>query len=377
MFRYVLKRTLLALVTMIILVTVVYLLVASFSKNPFSGGDPENAAELAEKAGLNDPILVRFGRYIGDVFSGTFGKIYVPQGGESTSIPAFFFIPLKWTLLITVPALIFSSLIGGSLGILAGYKRGTWIEAVVNVFVVTFIGLPSFVIAPIMILIAVNSNGLILFDFKLPEDVGLLLSLKSLMLPILTVTLASLAAYTILMRNQITTILTSNQVLIAKGKGLSSVDIFFKHILRNISIPIISFMLPSFVVLLAGNVVIEQFFNVPGSSSVIIHAFPNGEINIIMFSIIFYASISLMIQILLDFLYIVIDPRIMFVERGKINYINNIINRVKVHKNYKLAMKNKKNGILPEEVSYDTATVDIESLVGLKNYTSEVDEDEE
>jgi oligopeptide transport system permease protein len=228
-----------------------------------------------------------------------------------------------------------------------------------------------------MILIAVNSNGLILFDFKLPEDVGLLLSLKSLMLPILTVTLASLAAYTILMRNQITTILTSNQVLIAKGKGLSSVDIFFKHILRNISIPIISFMLPSFVVLLAGNVVIEQFFNVPGSSSVIIHAFPNGEINIIMFSIIFYASISLMIQILLDFLYIVIDPRIMFVERGKINYINNIINRVKVHKNYKLAMKNKKNGILPEEVSYDTATVDIESLVGLKNYTSEVDEDEE
>lgn len=338
MIRYIIKRVLLAIITLIILVTLVYLLTASFSKNPFAGGDPENAAELAQQAGLNDPILIRFGRYIQDVFNGTFGKIYVPQGGESTSIPTFFFAPLRYTLLITVPALIFSSVIGISLGILAGYKRGTWVEAIINVFVVTFIGLPSFVIAPIMILIAVNSNGLILFDFKLPEDVGWLLSLKSLMLPILTVTLASLAAYTILVRNQLVSILTSNQVLIAKGKGLSTVDIFFKHIFRNISIPIISFMLPSFVILLAGNVVIEQFFNVPGSSSVIIQAFPNGEINIIMFSIIFYASISLLIQIILDISYIFIDPRIMFIEKGKINYLNNLLNRIKVHKNYKEAM---------------------------------------
>ncbi len=376
MFRYVLKRVALAILTMIILITLVYLLVASFSKNPFSGGDPENAAELAQKAGLNDPVLIRFGRYIGDIFNGSFGKIYVPQGGESVSIPTFFFVPLKWTLLITVPALVFSSIIGTGLGVLAGYKRGTWIEAVVNIFVVTFIGLPSFVIAPIMILIAVNSNGLILFDFKLPEDVGWLLSLKSLMLPILTVTLASLAAYTILVRNQLISILTSNQVLIAKGKGLSSIDIFFKHILRNISIPIISFMLPSFVVLLAGNVVIEQFFNVPGSSSVIIQAFPNGEINIIMFSIMFYASISLAIQILLDFLYIVIDPRIMFIEKDKINYVNDLINRLKVYKNYKLAMKNKKNGILVDKSYYDTATLDVESFVEATNYTKEVEEDE-
>ena len=376
MFRYILKRALLAFLTMIILITIVYILTGSFSKNPFSGGDPENAAELAEKAGLNDPVLVRFGRYISDIFHGSFGKIYVPQGGESTSIPAFFFLPLKWTLLITVPALVFSSIIGTSLGILAGYKRGTWIEALVNIFVVTFIGLPSFVIAPIMILIAVNSNGLILFDFKLPEDVGWLLSLKSLMLPILTVTLASLAAYTILVRNQIISILTSNQVLIAKGKGLSAIDVFFKHILRNISIPIISFMLPSFVVLLAGNVVIEQFFNVPGSSSVIIQAFPNGEINIIMFSIMFYASISLAIQILLDILYIIIDPRIMFIEKDKINYINDLINRVKVHKNYKTAMKNKKLGIFAEEAAVDTATMDVETFVKAEIYTNEVDEDE-
>ncbi|MGL5617883.1 MAG: ABC transporter permease [Metamycoplasmataceae bacterium] len=338
MSKYILKRILLAILTLIILIMLAYILTASFSRNPFAGGDPENAEQLAQQAGLNDPILVRFGRYIQNIFNGTFGRIYVPQGGESTTIPAFFFSPLRYTLLVTTPALIFSSLIGISLGIFAGYKRGTWVEVVINIFVVTFIGLPSFVIAPIMILIAVNSNGEILFDFKLPEDVGWLLSLKSLLLPILTVTLGSLAAYTILVRNQMVSILTSNQVLIAKGKGLSTIDIFFKHIFRNISIPIISFLLPSFVILLAGNVVIEQFFNIPGSSSVIIQAFPNGEINIIMFSILFYSSLSLLIQIILDILYLLIDPRIMFVEKGKMDYINNFMNKLKVKENYRQAM---------------------------------------
>ncbi|MGL5205789.1 MAG: ABC transporter permease [Metamycoplasmataceae bacterium] len=355
MSKYILKRILLAILTLIVLVTLAYILNASFSRNPFAGGDPENAEQLAQQAGLNDPILIRFGRYIQDIFNGTFGRIYVPQGGESTSIPTFFFSPLRYTLLVTAPALIFSALIGISLGILAGYKRGTWVEAVINVFVITFIGLPSFVIAPIMILIAVNSNGVILFDFKLPEDVGWLLSLKSLMLPILTVTLGSLAAYTILVRNQMVSILTSNQVLIAKGKGLSTIDIFFKHIFRNISIPIISFLLPSFVILLAGNVVIEQFFNIPGSSSVIIQAFPNGEINIIMFSILFYSSLSLAIQIILDISYIIIDPRIMFVEKGKMGYLNNFMNKLRVKANYKQAMalreasKNSLNKLIKED----------------------------
>ncbi|MDK2819723.1 MAG: ABC transporter permease [Mycoplasmataceae bacterium] len=370
MFKYILKRVSLAILTLIVLVTLVYFLVASFSKNPFSV-NPETAVENAQKAGLYDPVLIRFGNYVSDIFNGTFGKIYVPKGGEATSIPEFFFLPLRWTLLITVPSLIFSSLIGISLGILAGYKRGTWIEAIINVFVVTFIGLPSFVIAPIMILIAVNSNGLILFDFKLPSDVGWLLSLKSLMLPILTVTLASLASYTILVRNQLVSILTSNQVLIAKGKGLSKTDIFLKHILRNISIPIITFMLPSFVILLAGNVIVEQFFNVPGSSNVIIQAFPSGEINIVMFSIIFYTTISLAIQIILDISYLFIDPRIIFLEKGKINYINNFVNMLKVKQNYKQAMKDKEDGIKSSSSTKDTKELFLE----VENYISEVNND--
>lgn len=338
MTRYILKRIVLALVSLFILITLIFLLVASFSKNPFAGQDPNNAENLAKINGLRDPILVQYGRYISGIFHGNFGKIFV-SSGEYSNIPQFFFVPLKWTLLITVPSLIFSIIIGVFLGVLAGYNRGTWIDTVISLFVVIFIGLPSFVIAPIMLLIADNSNGLIISEFLFPDLNGWAITLKSLVLPIVTVTLGSLAGYTILVRNQIVSVLISNHVLIAKSKGLTQWQIFWKHIIRNIFIPLISYIVPSFTLLLAGNIVIEQFFRVPGTSSVIINAFPNGEINIVMFSIGFFASIAMFGQIILDISYIFIDPKIKYFEQGKISLYKVFKNWI--DRNYTIPKKQK------------------------------------
>lgn len=338
MLKYISKRIILAIISLFILMTLVYLLVASFSKNPYADSDPSNAENLAKIHGLHDPILIRYGRYLHDFFRGNFGEIYA-KTGEYNSIPDFFFTPLKWTLLITVPSLFLSIFIGVFLGVLAGYNRGTWIDTIINIFVVIFIGLPSFVIAPIMILIASKSNGLILFEFVTPDVQGWLVTLKSLWLPILTVTLGSLAGYTILVRNQIVSVLASNHVLIAKSKGLNQWEIFWKHIIRNISIPLISFIVPSFTILLAGNVIIEQFFRVPGSSNVIIKAFPKGEINIVMFSILFFAGIAMLGQIVLDISYIFIDPKIKYFEKTKISWFKSVHNSYLRRKNSNLNKK--------------------------------------
>lgn len=352
MLRYILKRIVLALISLFILITLIYILVSSFSKNPFAGQDPQNAAQLAEDNGLNDPVLIRYGRYISGLFRGDFGKIYV-LNGEYKNIPEFFFIPLKWTLLITVPSLIFSIIIGVFLGVLAGYNRGTWIDNVISLFVVIFIGLPSFVIAPIILLIADKSNGVIISEFLFPDLNGWGITFKSLVLPILTVTLGSLAGYTILVRNQIVSVLTSNHVLIAKSKGLTQNEIFWKHIIRNIFIPLISFIVPSFTILLAGNIVIEQFFRVPGTSSVIINAFPNGEINIVMFSITFFAAIAMLGQIILDISYIFIDPKIKYFEQGKISFYkiskNWFIRQNEIRKFKKLLTNIDNKGVISNE----------------------------
>lgn len=332
MIKYILKRIILALISLFILMTIVYLLVASFSKNPFISSSIANAEYLAIQHGLRDPILIRYGRYLFELFTGNFGQIYVPTS-DIQYIPEFFFIPLKWTLLITVPSLMFSIIIGVFLGVVAGYNRGKLIDTIISLFVTIFIGLPSFVIAPIMILIAINSNGFILSEFIRPDTQGWMITIKSIALPILTITLGSLAGYTILVRNQIVSVLTSNHVLIAKSKGLSQWEIFWKHIIRNISIPLISYIVPSFIILLAGNVIIEQFFRVPGSSNVIINAFPKGEINIVMFSILFFSGLAMLGQIILDISYIFIDPKIKYFEKGKTTWFKVLYNRLSRKKN--------------------------------------------
>lgn len=342
MIRYIFKRVALALLSLFILITIVYLLVASFSKNPFISGNLEAAEDLAIRHGLRDPILIRYGRYLADLFTGNFGQIYASTS-DVQYIPSFFFIPLRWTLLITVPSLIFSIVIGVFLGVVAGYNRGRWIDTIISLFVIIFIGLPSFVIAPIMILIAINSNGFVLPEFIWPDTQGWMVTIKSIALPILTITLGSLAGYTILVRNQMVSVLTSNHVLIAKSKGLSQWEIFWKHIIRNISIPLISYIVPSFIVLLAGNVIIERFFKVPGSSNVIINAFPKGEINIVMFSILFFSGLSMLGQIILDISYVFIDPKIKYFEKGRSTWVKNLFNNI-------ARKKNKENSIKQEEV---------------------------
>ena len=332
MIKYLIKRVSLAIISLFLLLTIVYLLTASFADTPYLG-DPNDYQNWMESNGFNKPVVVRYGIYLSNFFRGDFGAIYSTNNGFN-NIPDFFFKPLLWTLWITIPSFFISVILGTILGIIAGYNRGKWIDVLINLFVVIFIGLPSFVIAPIILLIANSSNGLIISQFVYPDIQGWSLTIKSLILPIITITLGSLAGYTILVRNQIVTILTSNHILIAKAKGLTQLEIFWKHIIRNILIPLISYIVPSFIALLLGNIIIEQFFGVPGASTAIMQAFPNGEINIVMFSIFFIASISMIGQIVLDISYIFIDPKIKYFENSKTSIIKNILNYIKRNKNY-------------------------------------------
>ena len=147
MTRYILKRIFLALISLFVLMTIVYLLTASFADTPApTSMKDEDLQQWKQANGFNDPVIIRYGNYLKDFFAGNFGKIYSTNNGY-TYIPDLFFRPLIWTLLITVPAFIISAIFGTFLGIVAGYNRGKWIDTVINLFVVIFIGLPSFVIA--------------------------------------------------------------------------------------------------------------------------------------------------------------------------------------------------------------------------------------
>ena len=314
MSKYFLKRLGLAITSIIIIATIVYFLLSMTKTSPIDqasfGDDKEAYLKELAAVGLDKPVWQRFLIYISDIFTGRgFGIIY-EKDRRSVAITDLFFGPLVYSLWVTIPTFILSSLIGITLGFVAGYKKGTWVDALINVFVITFIGIPSFILGAL----ALAGGGFLGLPtaFIRPEDGGYKQMILSLILPILVVTLSSIAAYTYLTRNEVVTVLKSNQVTTARAKGLNEWEVFKKHILRNISIPLVSIILPSLLVLLSSTIIIETFFQIPGTSSVIIAAVTKSEYNIVMFNVLFFVFLSLIFNIILDILYIILDPRIKY-----------------------------------------------------------------
>ncbi|WP_370452018.1 ABC transporter permease [Mycoplasma sp. NEAQ87857] len=341
-------------------------MVAQFSDNPFArkaldlagaaGADKatDNTAQIKiyfdesvrhhlTPAGLNfeevkntwttlkvNPII-RLGYWFQNLFTNhanPFGEPYDPEILKNTgtsTIPQFFFSYLRFSAIITVPAFIISVIAGITLGIVAGYKRGTMFDAAINLFALFFVALPSFVIAPILISILLSANVPPVFlnpvDPNVLQTSGWGQIITSWLAPIFIIALGSLSGYITYTRNQVITVLTSNYVLIAKSKGLSTKEIFFKYVLRNISIPLAAVLIPSYIGLLTGGIVIETYWRVPGTSYVISQAFPNGEINIIMFNLVFFTSLSVFTTILVDVSFTFLDPRIKYGSKNPYSYL--------------------------------------------------------
>ncbi|UUD36984.1 oligopeptide transport system permease protein(OppB) [Mycoplasmopsis californica] len=341
MFKYLIQRIALAILTILIITIVTYTLVAWFSHEPWSqefvnkgGAQKFKMTSLqyvqqkmvengwgrfdAEGQFHRIPIIERFFIYVGGIFKGDFGKIYLDTNRSiSDYIPTVFFKPLKWTIIVTVPSFIMSVILGVLLGIWSGYKRGTWVDSVINTSSLLFVALPSFVIAPFAIQIAMKLGIApeVLNPEKQTSATGTEIFLSYLPV-ILVVTLTSMVGYVIYTRNMLITVINSNYVLIAKSKGLSQTQIFFKYILRNISIPLSASIITSYMILLSGSLVIERYWNIPGSSQLIVNSFPNGEVNIVMFNILFFTSLGIFNTILVDVSYVLLDPRIKYGQKS-------------------------------------------------------------
>ncbi|WP_426461465.1 ABC transporter permease [Mycoplasma hafezii] len=362
MLKYISQRILFAFITLIIIILVVFLSVAIFAENPYAkqalgvsgsgeSGGMANAAKL--EALFNDSVkhhltpnlpysevkdtwttltvnpFVRLGYWFQDVFNSEhpFGVPYnnnLLKDNGVTTIPAYFFKYLKFSIIITLPAFVISAIAGVFLGIVAGYKRGTAFDVVVNFFSLIFVALPTFVLAPILItmLLSVNVTPLFLnpMDPTVVASQGWSKIIVSWLPPIFVIVLGSLSGYISYTRNQVVSVLTSNYVLIARSKGLSTTQIFFKYVFRNISIPLAAIIIPSYIGLLSGGIIIETYWRVPGTSAVLTQAFPNGEINLIMFSTVLFTALSLFTTIIVDVVFAFLDPRIKYGSASKYNY---------------------------------------------------------
>ncbi|AXE60646.1 ABC transporter permease [[Mycoplasma] phocae] len=348
MFRYIRQRILFAIITLFIISFFVFILIAAFGPNPVQqlaekefnnpnnkGGtieailhrlEVDNGLRYANADGTPGeriPIFVRYFIYIGNIFTkGDFGFVINPANNPDPSnyhtMSQLFFTPLRYTILITLPTFIISTILGITIGVFAGYKRGKWFDNVSNLFVLFFIAVPSFIIAPIAITISIKLGISAVVPRIGDQPFGVVF--LAYLPPIIVLSLSSLAAYVTYTRNQVISVLTSNYVLIAKTKGLNPTQIFFKYVLRNISIPLFSLTFGSFIGLLSGSIIIEKYWQVPGTSSVIVSAFPSGEIFVVMFSTLFFTFIALIAEIIVDVSFVLLDPKIKYASASRKNY---------------------------------------------------------
>jgi oligopeptide transport system permease protein len=216
---------------------------------------------------------------------------------------------IGYSLRINVYILILQIPFGLLLGITSAIKKDTVFDNIVQIIIMVFISLPSFVV----MLLAIKWFG---YDLQWlpqswpPADASPSIVFRGYLIPVVIITTSSIAGLTRAVRAELTEGLTSEYVLLARTKGLTKKQSIYRHALRNSLLPIIPGLLFSFVGLISGSAIIEQVYSIPGAGALTLEALQRSDYNIIMYSTAFYGIIGLITAVFIDVSYGFIDPRI-------------------------------------------------------------------
>jgi len=265
------------------------------------GAEPTPAQVLAKRQemGLNDPYLVRLGRYVGGiVLHFDFGKSWI----YNTPVTSELLHRFPRTLTIAVICMLMQIIIGTPLGIIAAVNRNGWGDRL-SMFIAMFgISMPNFWLALMLILF---------FSVKLgwlpPYGIG---GLKYYILPCIANAFPGIATQARQTRSSLLEVIRSDYITTARAKGMSEMRILLRHALPNALLPVITIIGNGMGMLLAGTVVIEMIFAIPGVGWYLVGGIGNRDINVVQSSVIFLAIAFTLIMLLVDLAYAFIDPRV-------------------------------------------------------------------
>jgi len=216
------------------------------------------------------------------------------------------------TMQLNLIALFFYIPIGFGLGIIAALRKNTWVDNVISFGVMIFISVPSFVVMTLLLLLFGYTLGWVPTQFPANDIEDFWIQFRGLILPVLGLSFGSIAGLTRFTRAELTEVLTSEFLLLARTKGLTQRQAVIRHAMRNSMVPLVPSIIGSFVGLLSGSVIIEVIYSVPGVGRVFLRAMTRGsyDYNLILASTAFYTTIGLFAVLLVDLSYGLVDPRI-------------------------------------------------------------------
>ncbi|MGI9264070.1 MAG: oligopeptide ABC transporter permease OppB [Gammaproteobacteria bacterium] len=306
MLRYGLVRLLGAIPTLLIMVAIAFFMIRMAPGGPFDSErslPPEVEANLRAAYHLDEPLYKQFGRYLGNLAQGDFGPSFQYKDFTVTElIMTGFPVSLRLGGL----AMILALLVGVSAGTVAALRQNSRVDFAVMATSMTGISIPNFVMAPILILIFGVYLG------WLPAGGLGGGAVEYMVLPVISLALPQIAYISRLTRGSMIEVLHSNFIRTARAKGLSEARVIFRHALKPALLPVLSYLGPATAAIITGSVVIEQIFGVPGLGRHFVQGALNRDYTLVMGVVVFYGTLIIVFNFLVDILYARLDPRVKF-----------------------------------------------------------------
>lgn len=316
MLKYVLKRIALMIFVLFVILTMCFILVKLLPVTDATqfGKDMELILQRREALGYNKPLLVQYAIFLQkSVFGGDWGISEALYRGQE--VWQVFISKIPATLLVNVYAMCFSVPMGLLLGIYAALKKNKWQDYVISTLVVVFISVPSYVYALLVQYFLCFKLDLFPLQMNSGTDWLSFSMFLSVVPAVLALGFGSIAGLARFVRAELSEVLTSDFMLLARTKGLTRSQATIRHALRNSMVPVFPMILGEFVGILSGSLIIEKIFGIPGVGQLYVNSITALDYNFFMLLSAFYTLIGLTAGIVVDISYGFIDPRIRMGER--------------------------------------------------------------
>lgn len=312
MMRYAIKRLLLAIPTLLAMLTAVFILVRLVPGDPAAVmlGDQASAEALAAlrlRLGLDLPTYVQYGRFLGDMLTGNFG---VSMASGRTVLQEVALV-LPWTLQLTAAAILIGVAFGLPLGIWAALRRNAWPDYLGRLLSLTGLSFPAFVSAILMLLVfAIQLRWFPVIGSGSGSDWGT--QLRNLVLPAFNLGLIMMAYVMRVTRSSMLGVMGEDYVRTARAKGVRPWRLVVRHGLRNALIPIVTVVGLYFGTLIGNSVLTEIVFNRPGLGKLILGALNSRDYTLLQGLMVVFASCVIVVNLLTDLVYGLVDPRVKY-----------------------------------------------------------------
>lgn len=302
MAKYLAKRIGILLITLFIVVTATFFLMKLLPGTPLANAaklSPEQQALIAKQYGLNQPVMVQYWNYLVGLLHGNMGYSF-----QYSNQPVSFLIGSRIgvSIQLGLQALVFGVVLGTIIGAVSAVKKNGWEDTSLSVIAILGISIPSFVFAVILqYWLALKAGWFPIAGWD---------GLQSTILPTIALGMGPLATAARFIRTEMVDVLSSDYIELSRAKGLTKREIIMHHALRNSLIPLVTLIGPLAVNLLTGSMVVENIFAVPGIGNQFVQSILTLDYPTILATTIVYALMLMVVLLITDILYGVIDPRI-------------------------------------------------------------------